>query len=169
MITTQIHADIEDILAVHRAAFGQPDEAHLVAQLIAVTDFNAALSMVARIDNVIVGHVLFTPLQTDNMPTVLIAALAPMAVLPDFQGKGVGGALIDKGVTALAQLSFAGIVVLGETLYYSRFGFSHRLVAHIDCVYQSEHYMGYEIVENTFNHIRTLHYPATFSALKNAE
>ena len=89
--------------------------------------------------------------------------------MPECQGKGVGGALIDKGATLLAQLCFAGIVVLGDTAYYSRFGFSHAPVAHIDSVYQSEDYMGYEIVDNTFSHIQTLQYPVAFAALKNAE
>lgn len=49
--------------------------------------------------------------------------LGPVAVLPDCQGKGIGAALVEHGLSALRKRRAAGCVVLGEPAYYGRFGF----------------------------------------------
>jgi predicted N-acetyltransferase YhbS len=46
-----------------------------------------------------------------------------MAVLPDYQNKGVGGALIKAGLKKAKELGFISVVVLGHPVYYPRFGF----------------------------------------------
>lgn len=50
-------------------------------------------------------------------------SLAPMAVLPDYQGKGIGGSLIKAGLKKAEILGFQSVVVLGHHEYYTRFGF----------------------------------------------
>ena len=76
----------------------------------------------AEQDGEIVGHVAFSP--------VRIGAASPgwfglglVSVLPDYQGKGVGGALIRRGLDLLRANNAAGCVVLGEPGYYTRFGY----------------------------------------------
>lgn len=169
IIDAQQVADLPTILALHEKAFGSPAEAKLVEQLCEQTGFNPKLSRVARIDHQVVGHILFNELYTDSNMRLRVVALAPMAVLPEYQGKGVGGALIEEGFTFLEQRGYAGVVVLGDTAYYSRHGFMHKLVAHISSPYQCQHYMGYELLEGTFSHIHKIHYPAVFSDFATTE
>jgi putative acetyltransferase len=90
--------DAAEIHAVVAAAFGQTPEGHqgeadLVDALRA--DGDALVELVAENDGFIVGHLLFSPLKTDTGRP--FAALAPLSVLPDRQGEGVGTLLIQVG------------------------------------------------------------------------
>jgi len=64
-----------------------------------------------------------------------------------------------------AHFGYAGVVVLGDNGYYERFGFAHSLVAHIECEYQCEHYMGHTLGGDAFSPIKALHYPEPFAVL----
>ena len=169
LIMAQEIEDLPEILQLHEMAFKQPAEAHLVETLSRQTNFNTELSRVAKINNKIIGHILFTEIHVDNNTLPLIAALAPMAVLPEHQGQGVGGALIDESFLLLAKENFAGVVVLGDKGYYGRYGCTHDIVAHIASPYQCENYMGYEFLENTFSNITEIRYPSAFMALDSKE
>ena len=78
-------------------------------------------SMVAA-DPEIVGHVAFSPVTIDGA-TGRWYGLGPVSVLPGRQGQGVGGRLIREGLDRLARAGAEGCVVLGDPLYYARFGF----------------------------------------------
>jgi|GEM_PF-652689 len=169
IIDTQQQDDLPAILTLNECAFNGKDEARLVETLSWQTGFDAKLSRVAKIANQVVGHILFSELYSDSNMRLRIVALAPMAVLPEYQGQGVGGALIDEGFALLENLNYAGVIVLGDTAYYNRHGFTHELVAHIQSPYQSEHYMGYEFLEGAFSNIHEVRYPAAFSAFENTE
>lgn len=114
--------DVDGIRAVHLAAFTLPDEAALVDRLRA--DGDLVCSHVALIDEVIVGHVAFSPVALDgereDPPGV---GLAPVAVHPDRQRVGIGRWLIEEGLTILREQGTPYVVVLGDPAYYSRFGF----------------------------------------------
>ncbi|MFY0476785.1 GNAT family N-acetyltransferase [Achromobacter marplatensis] len=80
------------------------------------------LSLVARVDGRVAGHVAFSPVQISD-GAVDWYGLGPIAVLPGLQGRGIGGALIRAGLDRLKALGAAGCVVLGDPAYYRRFGF----------------------------------------------
>jgi putative acetyltransferase len=104
---------VEDRAAVRRVeeqAFGRPDEADIVDALRG--DDAWALSLVAVVDGVVVGHLLFS--RGDRAMT-----LGPLAVLPSHQRTGVGAALMREGLGRLDE----PIVLLGHVDYYTRFGF----------------------------------------------
>lgn len=108
--------------AVHRveaAAFGRPDEADLVDVL--REDPSFAYSIVAERGGEIVGHILFTALPVGGSTAL---ALAPLAVHPEHQGSGVGGALVEAGLTRARELGAPAVVVVGDPGYYGRFGFT---------------------------------------------
>jgi putative acetyltransferase len=111
-------ADLAAIRAVNDAAFDQPLEGRIVDALRA--HGAARLSLVAEVEGRVVGHILFSPVTSASAEGL---GLGPMAVTPDWQRRGVGGALIEA---ALARLRAAGcpfVVVLGHHEYYTRFGF----------------------------------------------
>ena len=113
--TPQDHSAADQI---NEIAFGGPDEAALVRALRS----SALLSLVAVIDGVPAGHVLFSPLPlVRGDERLAAAALAPLAVLPEFQRQGVGSALSRAGLERLGDCPV--VIVLGDPAYYGRFGF----------------------------------------------
>ncbi len=132
---TKIRAERpEDAAAIRRVnelAFGQSAEADLVERLRHACD--AGLSLVAE-DDGIVGHILFTPVTVKGTAGVVVGmGLAPMAVLPDRQRRGVGSELVRRGLEILRERGCSFVVVVGHPEYYPRFGFEpaskHRLVS----------------------------------------
>src|SRR5690606_39246650 len=96
MIRQEKRDDSNAVFEVNHLAFGRENEARLVGLLRESTAFVPELSLVATWDNVIVGHILFSKIQilNDDKGEVESLALAPMAVIPGFQQKGIGGQLI---------------------------------------------------------------------------
>jgi putative acetyltransferase len=114
--------DIPAIREVNERAFGQPIEADLVDKL--RQNCKDLLSLVARAENEVVGHILFSPAVIESEDgTVQGVALAPMAVLPEYQRQRVGAELIRTGITKLRSTGCPFVVVLGHAEYYPRFGF----------------------------------------------
>lgn len=96
------------------------DEQNLVVRLRKSRAFVPALSLVAEADGRIVGHILFTEIKVGGTTQL---ALAPLSVVPDMQGKGVGGSLIREGHRIAKNLGYGFSVVLGHEEYYPRFGY----------------------------------------------
>jgi putative acetyltransferase len=115
----------EDIAAIHHVneqAFGRPDEADLVDKL--RERGKATLSLVAEEDDRILGHILFSPVTIDAADNTLSAlGLAPMAVLPQHQRRGIGSLLVRTGLEECRKAGQTCVVVLGHPEYYPRFGF----------------------------------------------
>lgn len=132
-----------DHIAIHRvvaAAFGQDEEAGLVDRLRA--DGDAILELVADDAGAVVGHILFSRL---GIGAVTGAALAPLAVAPDCQRRGIGDALTRAGTEQCRALGVPAIVVLGHTDYYPRFGFSAALAAPLDAPFSGPSFMAIEL------------------------
>jgi len=82
------------------------------------------ISLVAEETDELVGHILFSPVTLDGRKSnISIAGLAPMAVLPDWQNKGIGSKLVEEGLKQCKRSGYAAVVVLGHPDYYPRFGF----------------------------------------------
>jgi putative acetyltransferase len=113
--------DVAEVRRVNELAFEQPAEANLVDKLrLACSD---ALSLVAVEDGV-VGHILFTPVVVESGERrVSGMGLAPMAVAPDHQRRGIGSELVRRGLEILRQRGCPFVVVVGHPEYYPRFGF----------------------------------------------
>ncbi len=116
-------ADAAAIDRVHRLAFAGPAEAELVARLRAAG--RAIVSLVAEQAGAIVGHILFSPVTLDPPGAAVprLLGLAPMAVLPAQQRRGIGGTLVRAGLDACRAQDAGAVVVLGHPAYYPRFGF----------------------------------------------
>ena len=116
--------DFKAVFEVNRLAFQQESEAKLVELLRDSDAFISELSLVAELNNQIVGHILFTKIKIvngDNETESL--ALAPMAVRPEVQHQGIGGQLIKRGLEIAKALQYKSVIVLGHKDYYPKFGF----------------------------------------------
>lgn len=95
-------SDASDIREVETRAFGFSKEADLVASLLEDESARPALSLLARYEGKAVGHILFTRATfKGEMDSPLMHILAPLAVIPEYQGMGVGGRLIRTGIEHL--------------------------------------------------------------------
>ena len=109
------------VFEIVAAAFERPDEARLVD---AIRGLPHTISLVATIDDRIVGHILFTRVTIDGPNhRVSAAGLAPLAVDPPNQRQGIGSRLVRAGLDACRTAGFAAVVVVGHPEYYPKFGF----------------------------------------------
>ena len=116
--------DIKQILLVVGDAFNNTKEPSLVNELLKDPTAKPVLSLLAFVDNQAVGHILFTWADVSNNPDKLrFSILAPLAVKPQFQKQGIGGALIKKGLQMLSKSGVDIVFVLGHPTYYPRCGF----------------------------------------------
>jgi len=124
--------DAEAVRALYLAAFEGPGEAVLVDRLREQAESSVAL--VAEAAGRVVGHILFSPVSVDSNATRMMG-LAPMAVRPGLQRRGVGALLVRGGLERCAQLGVEAVVVLGHADYYPRFGFRPAHEFGLDCEY----------------------------------
>lgn len=160
----------EDDAAVHRVnalAFGREAEARLVEALRAAPDSIPELSLVARLDGVIVGHILFSPIHIETVDGDIPAiSLAPVAVLPEHQNQGIGSALVRRGLETCRALGHRIVIVLGHPGYYPRFGFSALLAKDLTCPFgdAGEAWMAIELQPGALSGLRgNVCYPAAFT------
>lgn len=106
--------------AFESAEHSDGNEQDLVAALRKTQEFIPELSLAAEVDGKIVGYVLFTKL---GMGAHTELALAPLAILPEYQKQGIGTALIQAGHKIAVGLGYHYSVVLGSETYYPRTGY----------------------------------------------
>jgi len=111
--------DVAAVREVNRRAFGQDQESNIVDAL--RTNGGALLSLVATVNGQVAGHIMYSPLTVaENVPGV---ALGPMAVVPEYQRRGIGTKLIEAGNRKIKDAGYPFIIVVGHAQYYPRFGF----------------------------------------------
>ena len=120
------------IYQVNAKAFGQIEEAELVNAL--REHCSEWLSLVAVVGDKIVGHILFSPVSVHGDQGIGWGmGLAPMAVLPEWQRRGIGSRLVRDAVARLREAQCPFLVVLGHPEYYPRFGFKSASFYGIEC------------------------------------
>ncbi|MGL4362628.1 MAG: GNAT family N-acetyltransferase [Cellulosilyticaceae bacterium] len=117
--------DYKKVYEVISTAFASAEHADgneqdLVNSLREGKAFVPELSLVAEINEEVVGHIMFTKAKVDNNE---VLALAPLSVLPSYQKQGVGTALIKEGHRVAKKLGYKCILVVGSEKYYPRMGY----------------------------------------------
>jgi putative acetyltransferase len=121
--------DCEAIAAVNRAAFEGEFEARLVERLRESEAFIPELSLVAVVDGQILGHILLSTVHVaEGGKRIPVISLAPMAVLPKHQNKGIGSQLVRGALKRCAEMGHSVVVLVGHANYYPRFGFTAACV-----------------------------------------
>jgi putative acetyltransferase len=125
VIRSETEADIEAIAGVTSAAFKTLEISNQTEQFISEALRAAkvlAVSLVAEVDSRVVGHIGFSPVTiSDGTPDWY--GLGPVSVLPEYQRKGIGKALIQEGLSRLKDLNARGCCLVGHPDYYRKFGF----------------------------------------------
>ncbi|MBD2022227.1 N-acetyltransferase [Leptolyngbya sp. FACHB-36] len=160
--------DIEAIRKVNVAAFGREGEADLVDRLRGVA---STFSFVAVESGQIVGHIFFSPVAIEGKcaDNLLILGLAPVAVLPDYQQRGIGSLLIQHSLAECTQLGCQAVVVLGSPKYYLRFGFTPAREKGLRCEYPvpDEAFMVLELKSGALDDcVGTVKYRSEFNKLE---
>ncbi len=134
-------ADALPVRAVLANAFGGSAEADLVDRLRA--DEELVLALVAeRADTSIAGYAAFPRLWIETERLSLAAVgLAPFAVAADIRRHGVGGLLVRRGISLLAERGEQLVFVLGDPAYYQRFGFDVAVASSFSSPYRGPHFM----------------------------
>jgi len=121
-------SDIETIAEVAKSAFEDHSFSQQTEHLI-IDDLRAAgaltMSLVAEIDGWVVGHIAFSPV-TISDGTSNWHGLGPVSVLPEYQGRRIGTALVNRGLALLRSMSSKGVALVGLPTYFNRFGFKNH-------------------------------------------
>ena len=166
LIREEHPGDCAAIREVNRVAFEGDAEAQLVDAL--RKSGVELISLVAEEQGEIVGHILFSPVGLDGHPELTLFGLAPMAVLPVWQNRGVGSALVREGLERCRAQGVEAVVVLGHPAYYPRFGFKSSSEYAIASEYDvpPEVFMVLELVPGCLAQVHgTVHYHGAFAAV----
>ena len=167
VIRQEQRKDLGPIYSAVKSAFekvehSDGDEQNLVNRLRSSEAFIPELSLVAELGNKIIGHILFTKIKIGENVSL---ALAPVSVVPEYQGRGVGSKLVSKGHEIAKSLGFGSVVVLGHPAYYPRFGYVSASKWDVKAPFEvpDDCFMALELVEDGLKNVRgVVQYPNTF-------
>ncbi|MGE3316510.1 MAG: GNAT family N-acetyltransferase [Planctomycetaceae bacterium] len=164
-VRVESSVDFEAIRVVNRRAFGGDDEPRLVD---ALRDGGySRVSLVAVQNDRVVGHILFSTLPIVTETGVVPAlSLAPMAVEPERQRRGIGSQLVRSGLEACRSAGHRIVIVLGHPEFYPRFGFTAELARPLESPYSGEAFMAIELLPGALGGVKgRVEYPPPFAGL----
>lgn len=101
------------------------NEHYLLHRLRSSPGFLPELSLVAEWEGAVLGHIAFTRgrLVREGDSPLEVFSFGPLSVWPRLQGKGIGGALVRRGLKDAREMGCTAVCIYGDPRYYSRFGF----------------------------------------------
>jgi predicted N-acetyltransferase YhbS len=124
-VRTERAGDHEEVFQLNFSAFGnREDESRLVDAIRLSGQFIPELSLVAEEHRRLAGHALFSKAEVvDGNMHHEVVVLAPIAVKPSEQKRGIGGRLIQEGLKRCATMGYELVFLIGHPTYYPKFGF----------------------------------------------
>lgn len=161
IIRQEISEDYKIVYKLIKDAFDEAentdgDEHKLVKRLRKSKNYIPQLSLVASIDNEIVGHILLSKLSIENnCEKYESLALAPLSVSPKYQRMGIGSKLINKALSLAKELGYNSVFVLGDENYYPKFGFKESIHFGIRAPFEvpSKNFMAIELESNSLKKV----------------
>lgn len=151
-------ADAESIRGIHLEAFGE-SEGRIIADfaqnLLEEKSLVKIISLLALQKDEIVGHVAFSPVFLEHNRAHFAYILAPLAISPDFQNRGIGSSLVRYGLDHISRAGSFLVFVYGDLNYYSKFGFQTSLAKNFIPPYSLQYPEGWHALK-----IDDSHYPA---------
>ncbi|MEW4487912.1 N-acetyltransferase [Thalassoglobus sp. JC818] len=145
-------SDQSAINSVCKAAFETEEEAILVEEL---TAQNCVVeSLVAEVSETVVGTIVFSRLEiVCDDRTVDALALAPVAVIPEFQNRGIGSQLVREGLKLCKESGHHIVIVLGHPEFYPRFGFSSEFAKPLASPFSGDPWMAVELTPGALENV----------------
>jgi predicted N-acetyltransferase YhbS len=168
IIRTETEKDFDEVYKLNYLAFGnREDESKLVERIRKSDEYVPELSIIAEMDNEIVGHLLLSKAVVEDHENVFtVIVLAPIAVKPNRQKQGIGSRLIEEGIRRCKTLGYGIILLIGHPSYYPRLGFQPARKYGLELKQfevPDEVFMVYEVVEGKLKEIKgELKYPKAF-------
>ncbi|WP_332647455.1 GNAT family N-acetyltransferase [Lysinibacillus sp. 54212] len=143
-------------------------EHFLVSKIRKSDAFIPELSLVAIHQELgIIGHILLSKINiVDGEKSVTSLALAPVAVVPEHQKKGIGSELIRAALRKAKEIGFGSVIVLGHQDYYPKFGFKGAHLWNIRAPFEvpNEIFMALELNEKALENVQgVVQYSKPFS------
>ena len=171
VVRQETNEDFEKVYEVVKMAFlnaehTNNDEQNLVVRLRKSAAFIPELSLVAVIDDEIVGHIMFTKIKIKNRTEEFESlVLAPVSVVPEMQNKGIGAKMIIEGHKTAQGLGYISVILVGHPSYYPRFGYvpasGFGITAPFDV--PDEAFMASELTDNGLSGVKgVVHFPEEF-------
>ena len=112
-VRREVKDDLQAIDRVNREVFGTGEEALMVRTV--RESGEPMISLVAIANGNVVGHVLFSraTISSDGREWPAVA-LAPMGVLPEYQGRRIGSKLVERGLQECRDGGYERAIVLGH-------------------------------------------------------
>lgn len=130
-------ADMPAVRELTTRAFGRPDEAKIIDQL--MKDGDVLTQIVGLMDDQIVAHVLFYPVGVFGKLSAV--GIGPMSVDPWVQREGIGKAILGAGLNRLREVGVSVVFVVGHPEYYPKFGFAAETTEPFESPYKGPHFM----------------------------
>ena len=99
---------------------------HYLAHVLRQSDcFLPELDFVAEANGELIGSIMYTKANVfcDNGETFPAVSFGPLSVLPEWQGKGIGSALVRHSLMRAGELGYSAVLIYGDPAFYSRLGF----------------------------------------------
>ena len=139
--------DRDGVTSLHLAAFPEEEReavAALAVNLLAEETNPETFALVAEADDIVVGHIAFSPVSQTNTDKYQGYILAPLAVHPQFQKRRIGANLIEAGIQHLSRINVDIVFVYGDPQYYGRLGFDAVIAAEFAPPYQLQYPFGWQ-------------------------
>jgi putative acetyltransferase len=165
---TERVSDYDEVFQLNYLAFkNREDESRLIERIRLSEQFIPKLSLVSEENNHIVGHALFSKAEViDGEKNHDVIVLAPVAVLPSHQKKGIGSILIQEGLKRCTALGCDFVFLIGHPTYYPKFGFKPARKYGFELKQfnvSDEVFMVYELTQGNTNRLQgELRYPESF-------
>ena len=124
------NADLISVQKVIETSFSDEENEEIsqfAFDLCTETSSPKILSLVAEVDNQIIGYVSYSPIFLKSDTSISGYILAPLAVSTEYQKQGVGRKLINHGIDILTEAGVGVLLVYGDPEYYGRFGFNEEI------------------------------------------
>lgn len=141
--------DQEAIREIYKRAFPEGESkavATLALDLLGEEERSGTIGLVAEIDGLVVAHAAFSPVTSEANAQWAGYILAPLGVVPTYQKRGAGSALVETGIARLSEAGVQVLFVYGDPAYYGRFGFSADVATNYTPPYALQYPFGWQAI-----------------------
>ena len=132
--------------------------ASLASNLLVEKTSPKTFTSIAVLDDTVVGHIAFSPVNFHSSKNLKGYILAPLGVAPDYQKRQIGSKLVEHGIELLSRECVNVLFVYGDPKFYSKFGFNAKAAARYSPPYKLQYPFGWlalnlgdeESTEHTF-------------------